>query len=190
MPDCSSCERTPDDSGVDRLNECPLCGMTHCPYCKPAPEKKDDESDVSVLRGLKTLIRLGTEAATKAPRLSTQPCFWGRWEGSLRIDGQGLPCTLSFNEAGRAKLQFSKRPATELLDRTISFEAFPHNHELIAILPGTLPGRDVAQERGGFILMRLVVHDDRLTGVFVACASTADVKHLYPFSASLRRISP
>lgn len=122
-------------------------------------------------------------------KFSAQPRFLGGWEGVLMVDGHDLLCALSFSMGGNARLEFPGRPATELLADKIPFTALVCGDDLVATLPGTLPAQDVIQEPGGYVLLRLVLRDDKLTGAFVAYASPEGLKHLYPFAVSLRKVS-
>ncbi|UXI70533.1 serine hydrolase domain-containing protein [Tahibacter amnicola] len=110
----------------------------------------------------------------------------GTWKGELVIDGDTHACSLTFNTNGTLRLDLpTKNP--ELLAASNELRALTQGDLLIGTAVGTLPARDVAQKKGGYILIRLIRHGDTLKGFFVAYAAPEGLRHLYPFAVTLRR---
>ncbi|MDP9190638.1 MAG: beta-lactamase family protein [Acidobacteriota bacterium] len=117
-----------------------------------------------------------------------QPEYLGHWEGALTVDGHALRCTMTFDAAGRISVAFPDRAADDLLPRQSTFGALANGDLLLGTFAATLPGRDIAQKAGGYVLLRLVRHGDRLSGTMIAYASPDGLRHLYPFPVTLRRV--
>ena len=119
-----------------------------------------------------------------------EPGFLGRWEGSIRIDGDDLPWTLSFEGDGTVRAEFPGGAGeADAASRKVSpaLAAVVSGDLLVATFEGTLPSADVAQTADGYTLLRLVRRRDTLTGFAVAYGSAGRLEYLYPFAASLRR---
>ncbi|MCM2316517.1 MAG: beta-lactamase family protein [Thermoanaerobaculia bacterium] len=119
---------------------------------------------------------------------AAQPAYRGRWEGALTVDGQPLRCALSFDEAGKISLTLPGRDPDDLLPRESTFGALLNGDLLLGTFGGTLPGRDIAQQPGGFVLLRLVRRGNELSGTMIAYASPDGLRHLYPFPVKLNRV--
>lgn len=126
------------------------------------------------------------EAAEGFRPFSSEPEFLGRWEGSARIDGQSLPYAMTFEDGGKVHIEFPGRAADILPART-TVTGLLNGDLLIATVPGTLPAHDVAQQAGGYVLLRLLRRGDQLAGTMVAYSSLERLEHLYPFPVELRK---
>jgi hypothetical protein len=73
------------------------------------------------------------------------------------------------------------------LAEDIVFTGLINGNVLMATLPGTLPAADVAQHDGGYVLLRLLLNGDVLSGTLVAYASAERLEYLYPFAAKFQR---
>jgi len=116
-----------------------------------------------------------------------QPAYLGRWEGTLTVDGQPLPCTMTFEGNGKITVRFPGRAANDLLPAEATFGALVNGDLLVGTFAATLPGTDIAQKLGGYVLLRLVRRGDQLAGTAIAYASPEGLRHLYPFPVTLRR---
>jgi CubicO group peptidase (beta-lactamase class C family) len=116
-----------------------------------------------------------------------QPAYLGTWEGTLTVDGQPLPCTMTFSAGGNITVTFPDRASDDLLPRQSTFQALANGHLLLGTFAATLPGQDIAQKPGGYVLVRLVQRGDQLSGTMIAYASPEGLRHLYPFAVMLRR---
>ena len=116
-----------------------------------------------------------------------QPAYLGSWEGTLTVDGEPLRCTMTFAADGRITVAFPDRAADDLLPRESTFGALVNGDLLLGTFAGTLPGRDIAQKPGGYVLLRLVRRGDQLSGTMIAYASPEGLRHLSPFPVTLRR---
>ncbi|HYC58421.1 MAG TPA: serine hydrolase domain-containing protein [Thermoanaerobaculia bacterium] len=117
-----------------------------------------------------------------------QPAYLGRWEGALTVDGRALRCTMTFDAGGKVTVAFPDRAADDFLPRHSTFNALVNGDLLLGTIAGTLPGSDIAQKPGGYVLLRLVRRGDQLSGTMIAYASPEGLRHLYPFAVSLRRV--
>jgi CubicO group peptidase (beta-lactamase class C family) len=117
-----------------------------------------------------------------------QPTYHGRWEGTLTVDGQSLRCAMSFDVSGKITVLFPDRAAGDLLPRESTFQALVNGDLLLGTFAATLPARDVAQQPGGYVLLRLVRRGEQLSGTMIAYASPEGLRHLYPFPVTLRRV--
>lgn len=127
------------------------------------------------------------EAAEGFRPFSSEPELLGRWEGSARIDGQSLPCVIRFENGGKVHIEFPGRAAGAILPARTTVTGLLNGDLLIATLPGTLPARDVAQQAGGYVLLRLLRRGNQLLGTLVAYSSPERLEHLYPFPVELRK---
>jgi Beta-lactamase len=118
---------------------------------------------------------------------AAQPAYRGRWEGALTIEGQALRCAMTFDAEGKITVEFPDRAADDLLPRQSTFGALVNGDLLLGTFAATLPGSDIAQQPGGYVLLRLVRHGDELAGTMIAYASPEGLRHLYPFAVTLRR---
>ena len=117
-----------------------------------------------------------------------QPAFLGTWEGTLTVDGRPLPCTMTFAAGGKITVTFPDRAADDLLPRESTFQALANGNLLLGTFAATLPGQDIAQKPGGYVLVRLVQRGDQLSGTMIAYASPEGLRHLYPFAVTLHRV--
>lgn len=116
-----------------------------------------------------------------------QPAYLGRWEGTLTVEEQPLPCTITFDAGGKITVTFPGRAPNDLLPTESTFQALVNGDLLLGTFAATLPARDVAQQPGGYVLLRLVRRGDQLSGTMIAYASPEGLRHLYPFPVTLRR---
>lgn len=117
-----------------------------------------------------------------------QPAYRGKWEGTLTVDEQPLRCTMTFADGGKITVAFPDRGASDLLPRESTFKALVNGDLLLGTFAATLPGRDIVQKPGGYVLLRLVRRGDALSGTMIAYASVEGLRHLYPFPVTLRRV--
>lgn len=129
-------------------------------------------------------------AAEDFSPFTDQAQFVGRWEGEVHLDGRAVPCALEFAPGKNVQLEFPGQAGSAILPDKISFGALINGDLLVATVAGTLPARDVGQQPGGYILLRLLRRDRQLAGTFIAYASPEGLRHLYPFAVSLRKVSP
>ena len=109
----------------------------------------------------------------------------GEWEGSVAIDGTSLPCTLRFDENG-GSIEFPSADG-ELLPHRASFQLLTRDGVVLATIPGTLPGHDVPQRAGGYILLRLLRQGTQLDGALVAYGTEERLEYLLPYRGAFRR---
>lgn len=119
---------------------------------------------------------------------AAQPEYRGRWEGALTIEGKALRCAMTFDGEGKIHVEFPDRAADDLLPRQSTFGALVNGDLLLGTIAATLPGSDIAQKPGGYVLLRLVRRGDQLSGTMIAYAAPEGLRHLYPFPVTLRRV--
>lgn len=93
---------------------------------------------------------------------------------------------MTFAADGNITVAFPDRAADDLLPRESTFGALANGDLLLGTFAGTLPGRDIAQKPGGYVLLRLVRRGDQLSGTMIAYASRQG-SGIYPFPVTLRR---
>jgi hypothetical protein len=114
--------------------------------------------------------------------------YRGRWGGTVVIDEKLLHCTLTFETGGRVTVEFPQGAAGGLLPREATFKPLVNGDLLLGTFAATLPGRDVEQKPGGYVLLRLVRPGAGLEGTMIAYAAPEGLRHLYPFRVALRRV--
>ncbi|HET7435918.1 MAG TPA: serine hydrolase domain-containing protein [Thermoanaerobaculia bacterium] len=117
-----------------------------------------------------------------------QAAYRGKWDGTLTVDGAPLRCALTFDGGGKITVVFPDRAANDLLPRESTFKALVNGDLLLGTFAATLPGADIAQKPGGYVLLRLVRRGETLNGTMIAYAAPEGLRHLYPFRVSLRRV--
>ncbi len=155
----------------------------------------NDRNDVaqSIANRLIAAVEPSIEPLTFVPTdgfvpYDAQPAFLGSWQGTLTVDGQPLRCTMTFDPAGKIAVTFPDRAAGDLLPRQSTFAALVNGDLLLGTFAATLPGSDIAQKPGGYVLLRLVRRGDQLSGTMIAYASPEGLRHLYPFPVTLQRV--
>ncbi|HEY0156135.1 MAG TPA: serine hydrolase domain-containing protein [Thermoanaerobaculia bacterium] len=117
-----------------------------------------------------------------------QPAFLGRWEGELTIEGKPLRCVITFEAGGKVTVLFPDRDTDDLLPRESALKPLVNGDLLLGTIAGTLPGSDIVQKPGGYVLLRLVRRGERLSGTMIGYAAPDGLRHLYPFPVALERV--
>ena len=154
----------------------------------------NDRNDVaqSIANRLIAAVEPGIQPLTFVPTdgfaaYEAQPAYLGKWEGMLTVDGQPLRCEMTF-APGKITVTFPDRGADDLLPRESTFKALANGDLLLGTFAATLPGRDIAQKPGGYVLLRLARRGEQLSGTMIAYAAPDGLRHLYPFPVRLQRV--
>jgi CubicO group peptidase (beta-lactamase class C family) len=116
--------------------------------------------------------------------LSDQPGFAGTWQGTIRVDGIEVDCTLALGSDGSGKFRYQapgQAPAESAVRAIVKGDSF------ITALPGRLPSADISAADEPLLLLKLVRNGDRFSGAVVAYSSPERLEYLLPFPIELGR---
>jgi CubicO group peptidase (beta-lactamase class C family) len=116
--------------------------------------------------------------------LASQPGFAGTWQGTIRVDGVAVDCTLAVGVDGAGTFRY-QAPGQQQVEASI--RAMVNGDSFITALPGRLPSKDIAATDEPFLLLKLVRNGDEFNGAVVAYSSRQRLDYLLPFPIELRR---
>jgi CubicO group peptidase (beta-lactamase class C family) len=155
----------------------------------------NDRNDVaqSIVNRLIASVEPSVQSLTFVPTngfvaYDAQPAYLGQWDGTLTVDNQPIRCSMTFDAGGKITIAFPDRANDDLLPRESTFNALVNGDLLLGTIAATLPGGDIAQKPGGYVLLRFVRRGDQLSGTMIAYASPEGLRHLYPFPITMRRV--
>ena len=112
--------------------------------------------------------------------------YLGTWVGSIIVEEQELPCTLTFGAEGEIQFSYSAEPMQDF--KEAHFNGTINENSFLAFFSGTLPADDVQTLSDLILAMHLIQKDSLLIGrIGVYNGSTEDAQFLYPFYMQLKR---
>ncbi|MBW1294808.1 serine hydrolase domain-containing protein [Aquimarina litoralis] len=119
---------------------------------------------------------------------TSNPSYFGKWKGDIKIDALSIPCTLTFKDNGDIIMDYLDytyqsyfTQNNPIPNKTFLAMGLVNKNSFLGMYPGDLPSEDIRHEFSQFLSLKLIKEGNILSGIVVALAASEREYYAYPY---------